>query len=90
MDWLHLLLFLTVQNLIVFFWNKPKIHYTQLKQEYCFAKERQNVFEEQKQSVPMSNGDLVKITASYLLLLFPFMQNSSWLQKMAGQCFFER
>ena len=40
---------------------------SKVKLEYCFARER-TVFAEQKQSVPISNSDLAKITVKNFFL----------------------
>ena len=54
------------------------------KPEYCFAREKENVFAQQKQSVPMSINDCVEMTMFLCLICFSIYTK---MQGFIEECF---
>ena len=60
---------------------------TMTKLEYSFAREKEILFAQQKQNIPVSINDFVEMTIILCLIFDPFMQKFNLPAKMWGNDF---
>ena len=54
------------------------------KLEYCFAREKEIFFAQQKQNIPISINDFVEMTIFLCLIYFPFMPNTRFCRRICN------